>query len=250
MASWTVDALSWAQLSGARVSNWSFSMSSDDAVKDMLVETRNHGMVHFSSSGNSFPVPIAFPANFHAVHAIGSDGQKASGSQTGGTLAFAAPGVSIQTTDRLGVDGYNPALSPNGDYSIASGTSFASPYAAGVAALVLSIQPSLSAHDVWVALVASARELGTPGWDSSFGHGLLNARGALVVATEMAPGYAIVDPIAPDPPAAYGTIAAAVAAVPAGGLVLPIPTSYPEALVMKRPLLLRTWGTLPTVIGE
>ena len=252
-ASWVASAIAWADQIGARVLNMSFSMSSDSAIEDALIDARAGGMIHFASSGNSFPSAIGFPANHYTVHAVGSvqsDGTKAPSSQTGGALAFSAPGVAIQTTDWQGSNGYNNAPGAAGDYTFSSGTSFASPYAAGVAALVLSRQPGFDPHDVWVALVGSTRELGSAGWDSSFGSGLLNAHKALLVADDMSPGYVLVDPIAPSPPSSYGTIAAAVLGVPSGGLVLAIPGSYAGGLLIDRKLLMRSWGTQSTIIGQ
>ena len=56
-------------------------------------------------------------------------------------MAFSAPGVAVYTTDRTGTAGWI-----SGDYVYAGGTSFASPYTAGVAALVLSMNPALDAQ--------------------------------------------------------------------------------------------------------
>jgi hypothetical protein len=54
-----------------------------------------------------------------------------------------------------------------GDYAIFSGTSMASPHAAGVAALVLSANPSLTPDQVRQILRQSSVDLGTPGWGSA-----------------------------------------------------------------------------------
>src|SRR5206468_3170616 len=49
----------------------------------------------------------------------------------------------------------------------------------GVAGLVLSWRPGLSSADLIKVLQQSADDLGTPGWDSSFGYGRVNADRAL-----------------------------------------------------------------------
>jgi subtilisin family serine protease len=66
-----------------------------------------------------------------------------------------------------------------GNLAMLSGTSMASPHAAGVAALVLSKNPTLSPDQVRTILRASAQDLGVPGWDPLFGYGRVNARRAV-----------------------------------------------------------------------
>jgi subtilisin family serine protease len=66
-----------------------------------------------------------------------------------------------------------------GDYAIFSGTSMASPHAAGVAALVVGKGPSLTPDDVRRILRESADDRGAPGWDPVFGYGRVNARRAV-----------------------------------------------------------------------
>jgi subtilisin family serine protease len=70
-------------------------------------------------------------------------------------------------------------LNTTGNLAILSGTSMASPHAAGVAALVLSKNPTLTPVQVRNVLRSSANDLGTPGWDPVFGHGRVNAKRAV-----------------------------------------------------------------------
>ncbi|RKG84655.1 S8 family serine peptidase [Corallococcus terminator] len=65
------------------------------------------------------------------------------------------------------------------DYAYLSGTSMSAPFVSGVAALLWSAHPTLTPQQVREALEASARDLGTPGKDPVFGHGLVRARDAL-----------------------------------------------------------------------
>ena len=67
------------------------------------------------------------------------------------------------------------------DYDTYDGTSMATPHVAGVAALVWS-QPAAvncSKDDIRGALEATAKDLGAPGRDDSYGHGLIQARAAV-----------------------------------------------------------------------
>ncbi|HEV2150333.1 MAG TPA: S8 family serine peptidase [Longimicrobiaceae bacterium] len=70
-------------------------------------------------------------------------------------------------------------LNTTGNLAMLSGTSMASPHAAGVAALVLSKNPRLSPVQVRGILRSSSQDLGTPGWDPVFGHGRVNAKRAV-----------------------------------------------------------------------
>ncbi|MHC4653045.1 MAG: S8 family peptidase [Planctomycetota bacterium] len=181
-ASWTVDSLDWAQDNGVRVSNNSNSYGfTSNAIEDKYEETRNNGMVHFASAGNDSDTTINYPASIatvNAVAAIDHDGNLASFSDSGPGLAFSGPGDDILTTDRTGADGGSA-----GDYAAVDGTSFASPYAAGVAALVLSSEPPLTAQQVEDIMAGTATDLGAAGYDTTFGWGLVNAHEALL-ATE------------------------------------------------------------------
>ena len=60
-----------------------------------------------------------------------------------------------------------------------SGTSFSSPYAAGVAALLLSYDPSLTAEQVRQVLRKTAVDRGDWGFDALYGYGRIDARAAL-----------------------------------------------------------------------
>jgi serine protease len=69
-------------------------------------------------------------------------------------------------------------LNYNG-YALLSGTSMATPHVAGVAALIWSANPSWTNLQVRQALDATAQDLGTSGYDTSFGWGLVQAKAAL-----------------------------------------------------------------------
>lgn len=87
----------------------------------------------------------------------------------GPALAFLAPGMAVFSTrsDSL--------------FNISDGTSFATPLAAGVAALVLAIKPDLTASEVANLLRESCEPLGQ-GHQDKRGHGVLNAANAVAKA--------------------------------------------------------------------
>jgi hypothetical protein len=62
------------------------------------------------------------------------------------------------------------------------GNSFSGPHAAGVAALMLSANPRLTAWEVKALMEQTCRDLGAPGRDAKFGAGLLDALAAVRAA--------------------------------------------------------------------
>lgn len=67
------------------------------------------------------------------------------------------------------------------DYVRLTGTSMAAPHVAGVAALLWSACPSLTPAQVRSLLEDSAKDLGATGRDSTFGFGLVQAKGAMTL---------------------------------------------------------------------
>jgi len=189
-----VNALVWAEANSVRVTNYSwFSQSSIGTTyacaEDKFFETRADGMVHFSSAGNGDTDAVWWPANqpsVNAVSAIGSTGQRwvqvpgSFGSNYGSEIVIAAPGAGIFTTDRSGAAGYSDFSSPSGaNYVLVDGTSYAAPFTAGVAALILSERPDFSADAVETVLCRSAVDAGPVGKDPQYGCGIVNAYNAL-----------------------------------------------------------------------
>ncbi len=185
-ASWTVDALTFGENAGARVTNNSNGYGfTSSAIANKYLTTRNGGMVHFASAGNGGTTFIGYPASLSTVNAVAAlqpNGVIASFSDRGFGLAFSAPGTSVYTTDRTGSAGYS-----SGDYAFVQGTSFASPYASGVAALILSKNSTQSAFDVETIMQNSCVDLGDVGYDETYGWGFVNAEAALNMTPDSGP---------------------------------------------------------------
>jgi len=60
-------------------------------------------------------------------------------------------------------------------YIWAAGTSMAAPKVSGVAALIYSQNPGITPTEVVRILEATAEDLGAPGYDLTFGWGMVNA---------------------------------------------------------------------------
>lgn len=84
----------------------------------------------------------------------------------------------------------------SGDYTAFNGTSQATPHVAGTLALVWSLDPSARPADVKAAVLQSATDLGTAGFDQTFGNGLVNA---LAAGKRLAPWRFL--PLSQRPPA-------------------------------------------------
>ena len=206
--SWVVAGLAWAELIGARITNSSWYRNFPSAaITQKYADTRANGIVHFGAAGNSALNTLTYPASLPSVNAVAAldpCGNRAVFSNYGVGLDFSAPGY-VASTDRTGTDGGNdgindgvclPAATQNCnsdpdcgpgstcllvsvDYALVVGTSFASPYAAGVAALALSVRPDLTADQVEVVLQQSSVDLGSAGYDTDYGWGFVNAANAV-----------------------------------------------------------------------
>lgn len=180
------EAINWA-MERADILSCSWKTNEDmmikNAIKNAINKGRNgKGCVVVFASGNSAKTQngLAFPASMEEVISVGAvdkAGKIWNYSQRGSGLSLVAPSgdgnssSDIVTTDRMGNLGYD-----TGNYTEHfSGTSAACPQVAGVAALLLSIRPDLTAAEVKDVLQRTATDLGATGYDTTYGYGLLNA---------------------------------------------------------------------------
>jgi hypothetical protein len=161
------------------------SGSCSDPLKLAINSAVSSGLILFAAAGNEGIGYIDSPASCPGVYAVGAtDSQDKLASFSNSdtimmTSGITAPGVELYTTDI------------SSGYASASGTSFSSPMAAGLAALIWSAKPSYSAVQVWNTIKNSADDLGDPGPDRDFGWGRINALKALrlaVTGTSQFPG--------------------------------------------------------------
>lgn len=164
-------AIDYAVDNGARVINISIyaKVQPPAYVHDAIRRAASHGVLIVGIAGND-GASVGFFGRYPevlTVAAVDRHGQAASFSNTGPQVDLAAPGVDVQS------------YYPGGSLRTGSGTSFAAPYVAGTAALMLSVNPSLTPSDIIAALCSSAIDLGPPGRDHATGHGLLHAAAAV-----------------------------------------------------------------------
>lgn len=154
-----VNAIYYAVSKGAKVINNSWGGPSySQSLHEAYAHAYNNGVVIVSAAGNSntnndvtpmYPANIDSPNNISVISTTSSD-VKSSFSNFGATTTHvAAPGSSILSS----VPGTG-CLAP-GCFQMMSGTSMASPFVAGLAALVVREAPQLSAYQVRSIVLAS-----------------------------------------------------------------------------------------------
>ena len=202
------EALVAAGDSDGVVINMSLGTSRDHAPLRAAVDyARSKGKVVVASAGNSQlgqqgPSGVAnYPGAYPGVIAVAStrpDDSIAASSTNGDFVDIAAPGDAVLSTWHSGLTITNttPENQPTHGvgYKVLSGTSMASPIVAGLAALMKTIRPDLTADEVELLLQQSAVDLGAVGKDPVFGAGRIDAFAALKAA------QAYVRPTPPPPP--------------------------------------------------
>ncbi|HED15815.1 MAG TPA: hypothetical protein ENI64_03190, partial [Gammaproteobacteria bacterium] len=165
---------------GPNVANWALTAVLQNAIMYATREGRKgRGTPLFwaSSNGNNVDISQDQVVSHPNVIAVGrsSSNDTEDNSARGEELDFLAPGVNVVST------------AAGGGTRTATGTSFAAPLSAGIAALVLSINPDLYADEVRQILRATCDKIGGATYDSKghnldYGYGRVNAFRAVVKA--------------------------------------------------------------------
>jgi subtilisin family serine protease len=162
-----VRAISSLVRAGARVINMSLTGPSN-AVLEQAVDValqQNTVIVAAAGTDGSGGKP-AFPAAYDGVIAVTAVDDELQGygrAAHGRYVTLAAPGVRLLTARS------------QSDADLMSGTSYAAPFVTAAAALLVAAEPNLSPKQVADALIASAKDLGRPGRDDTYGWGLLHS---------------------------------------------------------------------------
>ncbi|MEN8006704.1 MAG: S8 family serine peptidase [Candidatus Krumholzibacteriota bacterium] len=215
--SYIQNALYYAADNGADVISMSLgaAISSDPATDAAIEYAHNAGCTILAATGNENNSVISYPAIHADVIGVGAaspcgdrkrsssntgelnpgvyadpngytcDGERWWGSNYGstsqddrGAVDIIAPTI-VPTTDISGSGGYD-----SGDYDMFfNGTSCATPYAAGVCALIKSVYPSYTPDQVRNQLVSTAFDIvnveSGSGWDRYSGYGMVDAAAAV-----------------------------------------------------------------------
>lgn len=153
---------------GAAIINMSLGSYNDvPLLRQAVAYAQQAGVLMLASTGNDGRGQPTFPAAYPEVLGIGAvdaAGSRAPFSNFGIGVDLAAPGFQIH------------ALWDDGSYIYFTGTSAATPLAAGMAARLLSNGVARTPQQAGKLLLSHANEAGFPGHDPQFGAGILNAR--------------------------------------------------------------------------
>ncbi|NEN24639.1 S8 family serine peptidase [Cryomorpha ignava] len=190
------NAFTWAKNQGADVmsNSWGYTSCtlSLSALNSAITDAKNNGRggagsVIVFASGNGYKTCVDYPAKLSYVMAVGAVtnlGTHSNYANEGSDLDIVAPsnaapgqaGAGVRTIDREGSNGYS-----SGNYTSGfGGTSAACPVVAGVAALILSHDPTLTELEVRNLIQSTASDMGTSGFDNTYGYGRVNAYQALM----------------------------------------------------------------------
>lgn len=166
------EAIRYAADHGARVISVSYGGVNTQTLENAARYAHQRGAVVFMSAGNDGQRRDAWPNHkfLMAVGSVGDDSKLSSFSTRGTFLDFVAPGEHIVS------------LTTNDKFTSWSGTSFSSPIAASVAALMLIANPDLSPWQVRSLMSQATIDLGKPGYDPQFGWGMPDAEAAVELA--------------------------------------------------------------------
>lgn len=181
------DAIIYSADMGNQVITMSLTVGSSSAIDAALDYAYNTvGAVVTCAAGNGGG-SVTYPAtnsNCIAVAATNHFDNRASFSNQGSALEVSAPGEDILSTQ-------------NGNtYASSSGTSFAAPYAAALAGLILSVAPGLPNTAVRQLMKDTCDDIEDPGFDNQTGFGRINAAEALAAVASTDPP--IINLLTPD----------------------------------------------------
>jgi subtilisin family serine protease len=172
-----IEGLDWAIAHKIQVVNMSLGAPAGNAsLASAILRAHNAGIIIVAAAGNDGVEAVSYPAAYPEVIAVSATDKNdtiAYFSSFGPEVDVSAPGVGIYSTYK------------GGTYATMSGTSMATPHAAGEAALVLSF-PITAPYDangdgkwqpeeVQAKIQNTSKDTGDSGWDKYFGWGRINA---------------------------------------------------------------------------
>ena len=163
-------SLDWMAQVGADIINMSLSGPKNEILEATLKQLHEQDILVVAAAGNNGPVgPPLYPAAYDftiAVTAVGDKNLAYTVANRGSHIDLAAPGVDIQHA------------ADKNSYSLSSGTSLAAPFVTAITAWALAEHesPPGTSHDtaaIIETIYRSAKDLGDPGHDEVYGHGLV-----------------------------------------------------------------------------
>lgn len=163
------EAIDWSITNRMDIIHLSLGFEGEDPIIEELVNrAREKGILVVAAAGNEGygRDTLTYPAKYDAVISVGSvnqAGQRSTFSSTGPMLDVVAPGEEILSTI------------PGPTYAKWEGTSMAAPFVSAQLALMKEAYPTATASALRQMLITNTSDLGAPGWDPLYGHGLIKA---------------------------------------------------------------------------
>lgn len=178
LSSYLISAVEYAITMNVDVINMSLGGTNYSTLeRNAMKNAKNAGITLVASSGNNHNTTINYPASYEDVISVAShtsDGSRSEFSNYNAYVDITAPGSNITSTSK------------NNTYASSNGTSFSSPYVAGIAAMIIAVAPSKTPEQVTNILTSSAvKPSGQSGRSDQFGHGYANAPAALRLALNL-----------------------------------------------------------------
>lgn len=175
--SYEINGIYWAVSKGCRVISISMSSTDYSAAEEKAIQyAYNNGAVVVCSGGNTGVNEYRYPACYDGVVAVSALKYSASSGYS----------ISTSSTYNNKIDIAGPATSlygvSNTDYTelkAGGATSAATPYVAGVAAMIFQADPSLTAKECVDILTSTATDAGAKGYDVRYGYGKINPLAAV-----------------------------------------------------------------------
>lgn len=179
------NGINWAWQHGADIISCSWWCNKNDLIADAIDNAVNKGRegkgcIFVKSAGNTFG-PISYPGDYSqdvlAVANMTINGSLSPSSAYGSNLFVTAPGTDILSTI------------PDNKVLKKTGTSMACPHVAGLAALILERNPSLTAKKVREIIAKNTKKVGNipyginkiyGSWNEHYGYGLIDAYQAVI----------------------------------------------------------------------
>ena len=171
-------AITWAADNGARIINMSLGTTSNSATLKSAVDyAYKKGCILVAATGNSGAAAVEYPAAYPNVIGVGgtSNGTTRNNASCYGSGLDVLANIIWYTT------------TPANSYMIISGTSFASPQVAGLAALVWELAPGLTNGQV-IDLIHSNTNRADGKWDLQTGYGIIDMGKTLAAAKALGGG--------------------------------------------------------------
>ncbi|MHA6486416.1 S8 family peptidase [Bacillus cabrialesii] len=159
-----INGINWCIKQDVDIINLSFGFQKDDkGLRNAINKAIEKNIIVIASAGNTLGLSTDYPAKYKNVISVSSIDKnlKRDPFAAKGKIDFVAPGVQI------------PIFTPKGEVKTVNGTSFATAFATGVIANILSENSHFQREDVIKSLKSTAKDLGKKGPDQEFGYGLI-----------------------------------------------------------------------------